>query len=135
MFLGKDKGLHIVCLTETQHKQEKIQFEDSIVSINQMRERKDKKGGGLMILYKKNKKIELTKVVNRNKNILEVEGKCLGQKIRFILVYFDVKQYKSGGERNEKIKKEVERITSLTPFKEKSRNCFSRLQCYTFFLT
>ena len=54
--------------------------------------------------------MELTKVVNRNKDILEVEGKCLGQKIRFILVYFDVKQYKSGGERNEKIKKEVERI-------------------------
>ena len=53
MFLGKDKGLHIVCLTETQHKQEKIQFEDSIVSVNSMREGKDKKGGGLMILYKK----------------------------------------------------------------------------------
>ena len=55
-----------------------------------------------MILYRKNKKLELTKVVNRNKDILEVEGKCLGQKIRFILVYFDVKQYKSGRERNEK---------------------------------
>ena len=84
MFLGKDKGLHIVCLTETQHKQEKIQFEDSIVSINQMRERKDKKGGGLMILYKKNKKIELTKMVNRRRVIA---SKAEFRKIRHRLCF------------------------------------------------
>ena len=43
----------ILCLTETQQKIEKISFSRSIKYITYMRDAKEKKGGGLMILYKK----------------------------------------------------------------------------------
>lgn len=43
----------ILCLTETQQKFEKVNFSRDVGYITSMRDMQDKKGGGLMILYKK----------------------------------------------------------------------------------
>ena len=48
----------LVCVTETQLKIDKIQLCTDIVKEENMREIKDIKGGGLMILWRKHKNIE-----------------------------------------------------------------------------
>ena len=88
-YLGKGCGHNIVCLTETQLKEDNIRMGENVVSYNAMREKDgdEKKGGGLMILHRKNKKMNFEKIENKNKNLLEMEGDCYGLKIRLILAY------------------------------------------------
>ncbi|CAL4106290.1 unnamed protein product, partial [Meganyctiphanes norvegica] len=54
--------------------------------------------------------IKFEKVPNVEKEILEIEGKCMDLKIRTILVYFDARTTPEGKRRNLEIKKEIERI-------------------------
>ena len=111
-YLGKESGHNIVCLTETQLRQDKLRMGENVVSYNAMRdiEGEEKKGGGLMILHKQNKRIRFDKIENKNKNILEMEGKCYGLKIRIVLVYFDSDKSKEGGQkRNKALKIEAEK--------------------------
>ena len=110
MFLRKDGRLNLVCLTETQKKQDSILISKNVVNINSMREKKDRKGGGLMILYRKNNKMNFNKIENKNKNILEIEGRCLGIKLRIVLVYFDVRKGTKGTNANKPIQRAVEKI-------------------------
>ena len=91
-------------------KQENIQINKNIANINSMREKEDRKGGGLMVLYRKNNKINLKKIENKNNNIMEMEGRCLGLKLRIVLVYFDVRKGAKGLNANRKIEKAVEKI-------------------------
>ena len=63
-----------------------------------------------MLLYKDNKRINLDKIENENKNILEIEGVCCGQKMRIVLTYFDVVKGDTGKKRNEDLRKDIERI-------------------------
>lgn len=45
---------NVLCITETQLKINKIKANENCVAIENMREVNDRKGGGLMILYKDN---------------------------------------------------------------------------------
>ena len=50
----------IICLTETQQKVEKLNFSKGIKTLVNMREKHEKKGGGLMPIYKeKNVQVEI----------------------------------------------------------------------------
>ena len=60
-------------------------------------------------MMKKTKNLDFKKIENKNKDILEVEGKCFGNKLRIILVYFDVDKSKKGERVNAKIRKDVEK--------------------------
>ena len=59
----------IICLSETQQKFDKIEVDNTLSTISEMRDLKDKKGGGLMMIFKNNSHIELKKEVSRNKDI------------------------------------------------------------------
>ena len=62
--LTKTKGIEveeligdrsIVCLTETQKKIRDVMFSKDCKIIENMREKEDRKGGGLMVIYKENR--------------------------------------------------------------------------------
>ena len=73
-----------------------------------MRKIEDKKGGGLQIMMKKHKQVSFEKRKSVCKDILEIEGRCFGMRIKIILVYFDSNKGGDGRCRNEVIRKEVE---------------------------
>lgn len=101
----------IVCLTETQQKYEKVKFKDSISKIESMRGMKEKKGGGITVLYPQEDLIVLEKVPSENCDILDLKGKlCTGMlEVRIIVVYFLVQNSSEDKEKNKKMKKEIER--------------------------
>ena len=80
----------ILCLTETQQKIDRFEFSKGIKSIANMRKKEDKKGGGLLIMYKNINLIELQKIPTKCADILHVMGKIMSEKVRLILVYFSV---------------------------------------------
>ena len=81
------------------------------------RNSRDKKGGGLMLGYKKDRNIKLEEIETEHKDVLAVEGTVRNRKIRIILVYFDSTKKKSGKdfERNRKIQRIVEKLMDMEP--------------------
>lgn len=55
----------ILCLTETHKKIRDVNFDKNMTILEQMRESKDRKGGGIMILYQQDKYIRLEKVTTK----------------------------------------------------------------------
>lgn len=102
-----EKDLDIVCITEGQNKIDKIQNSIGIKRIETLREQKDKKGGGLMILTREGK-LELKKTQSRSNDILDVEGRVGNENIRLILLYMAAGGTAEAAARNRKIEEEVE---------------------------
>ena len=76
---------------------------------NENKEQKTKKGGGLEIIMQKGKQFSFEKQTNNNKDFMEIEGTCFGNKIKIILVYFDVDKSKDGEKINAKLRKDIEK--------------------------
>lgn len=96
----------ILCLTETHKKIRDVNFDKNMTILEQMREAKDRKGGGIMILYQQDKYIRLEKVTTKNRDLLFVKGSVRGLDILLIAVYFSV----SDKQRNLSMKAEIEQI-------------------------
>jgi len=79
----------ILCLTETQQKLDSIDFGRKIIYETSMRNCKDKKGGGLMILHR-NKNIEIIKVENTHPDVLIVRCKVYNISFKVMLIYMSV---------------------------------------------
>jgi len=98
----------IFILVETQLKH------DSIVTDNEriinVRDPTDKKGGGIMLIYKKTNAIILEKIETRSSDILRVICNINGQEIEMVVVYFSVYSGEASRVRNGKMKEEVENI-------------------------
>ena len=109
MFMNEEKEYNIVCMTETHHRYERI-IEKELTSFTQMREKNKRKGGGLQILMRENKRVEFEKKKRKNEEILEIEGICYGMEMKIILVYFDVRRNEEGRENNERIRKDIENM-------------------------
>jgi len=105
--------LKLVALLETHQKYRKINFSDELGIIERMRELKDKKGGGLMILYRKDDllKMEISQRETTNSDILAVKVVVGCLKVLIALVYIDVKDK----ERNLKIYEDLNIIMQDTP--------------------
>ena len=99
----------IYCLTETQQKYDRLSISQGIAKIESHRENKDKKGGGLMILYKENK-TEIEKIETKQKDILYAKCKIATLEIKIVLVYFSTGNSEDDKRRDEKIRKECEDI-------------------------
>lgn len=95
-----------VCLTQIQKKIRAINFSKEIKIIDNMRGRKDRKGGIIVLAYKENIGRELEKVQNRCKDVLHVKGKVEGWEVKLLMVYFSV----NDSERNNEMKQEIEGI-------------------------
>ena len=74
-----------------------------------MREEKDKRGGGLMIIKQKKNEITLTKENSEHADVLTTKLKVGYTNITMILVYFSVERNNEDKQRNLKIKATIER--------------------------
>ena len=74
------------------------------------REVKDKKGGGLMLLYKSNKDVEITKINTKNYYILFAKGKVLNTEFKIILVYFSAGNSQDDRCRDNTLRQDCENI-------------------------
>ena len=99
---------NILCLVETHHKWGRLEIAEGLENFTAMRELRDKKGGGLQILMRKHEQVIMEERRCRSRDLLEIEGRCFGLRVRIILVYFDVNRGETGRERNDKIRREVE---------------------------
>ena len=86
---------------------------DELDVIEQFRDKDDKKGGGLTIMWKKSVGIEIKKNKEQHQDVLHVTVKVHGYSFEMILLYISV----SDKERNLQIKEKVENI-----LKEKEEN-------------
>ena len=82
----------ILCLTETQQKMEKVNFSKNVKYVTSMQDVEEKKGGGLMILYK-NGNILMKKIETIHKDILIIQCQIYGLELRMILIYMSVSNY------------------------------------------
>ena len=108
--LLKDKG-DLLCITETQNTTNSTKFTDNIIRHISMRTAKDKKGGGLMTCYREGKEIDFkqTNIDKNTKDFMEIRGKIWNFDMVIILLYFSVETKEEDRQRNQKMKKEVER--------------------------
>ena len=105
------KSNEILLLTETHLKCDKFKADDDIIGIHKIREKNDKKGGGLSLLY--NKKIKEIEIEEKNINhsdllLISMEFKKSKMKIDILLVYFSVINKKEDKERNKRIQECIE---------------------------
>ena len=100
----------IVCIQETHHQGKILNLNEGIAGLCVTRGGKGKKGGGLQMLFKKDKDINLRNMKNTNKEILEAEGKIYGIGIKIVVVYFDSDRGEDGKEANKRIKRDIQRI-------------------------
>ena len=109
MLNDKENNMNIIVMTETQQKIDKINPSKGAKTIMTMREEKDKKGGGLMVIYKEEKELELVKLDTNSKDILDIKGKIYDIDTRIMIVYMDCASDREGKERNIRIREELER--------------------------
>merc|ERR1711874_876744 len=87
-FIKDKKYTSIFCFTET--KVDSLSFKPIGIKIfPKHRKKKEKKGGGLMIGFKDDKKTKLEEIKVEQNDILALEGTVRDSRIRIILVYFD----------------------------------------------
>ena len=112
-FFENSQEYNIVCLTETKQRTNKIAVPDSLYSYTAMREgKKATHRGGLQILGLRDKRVEWKKInTGENKDLLVIEGKCFGVKMRIILVYFDSNKKKDSEQarENKSLRDQVEK--------------------------
>lgn len=109
MDLIKEEGA-IICLTETQQKIEKITWTDCIEKVEKMRNVQDKKGGGLLMAFKKNNWLKMEQVETTNADVLYVVVKAYSTMLNVILLYFSIPKAAKDKDRNQEMRKEVETI-------------------------
>ena len=96
----------IFCITETQHKRVKVQTLPTTNIICKMRALNDKKGGGLMVVYKPSNLLKIKEVMCGHDDILVVECKYVDISFKIILVYMST----DDGNRNSRILNYIERL-------------------------
>ena len=102
-------GHDIVLLTETHQKNNKIDAADGIGKIESMRTLKDKKGGGMMALFRNdNSVLQVKKLHSKHPDLMEIEVFQRNKRFVIILVYFSVRNGKEDNERKQVIRREVE---------------------------
>lgn len=97
----------VLCLTETQEKIRKVKMKEDIEVVDNMREIQDRKGGGIMYLHKKIKKIKMIKQESKMKDYLFIKVFMFGLHISLVVVYF----FTNDKHRNKDLRKGVEEIT------------------------
>ena len=85
-----------------------------------MREMQDRKGGGLLIMYKEKEKYDLQKMTTRSTEILHVEGEIGKEQIRIVLVYMKTGNDNETKKHNKKIIEEIGQIIEEKEIQQKA---------------
>ena len=100
----------IFLITETHMKYDEVEVDKSIKKIIKMRDINDKKGGGLMAMFKKKEFDCVFEIDNGNKDIMILVIEKGRIRFKIILIYFSVINKRPEDiNRNDKIKKEIEK--------------------------
>ena len=76
----------IMCLTETQLKINKIKVSESLRQAASMRDLKDKKGGGIVVFWRKDSEIEIEEIQTKIKDMLYVKCKIRNKHFYMVIV-------------------------------------------------
>ena len=99
----------LVLLVETHLKTDKIEISDGVSKRSSMRNLNDKKGGGLMAIYRKKSSFEVEKIETVHPDVMHMEICIRGIKFCIVLVYFSVRNSLEDKCRNDRIRKVVEK--------------------------
>ena len=102
---------------ETQKKVDDIKVVKDVKIIQTMQ---DRKGGGLLIMYKEKEKYGLQKMTTRSTEILHVEGEIGKKRIRIVLVYMKTGNDNETKEHNKKIIEEIGQIVEEKEIQQKA---------------
>ena len=102
-------------LTEVQMKRLKSKFRN-LKAYTKLRGDRGKRGGGILILHKDVEEFELYQKTTKHPDLLVVEGKIKGFKIKIIASYFDSSKARRGREykSNRKLQEEIESEMEVT---------------------
>ena len=106
----KENDITMLGLIETHEKYSKINWNDGIIHINQMREMDDKKGGGISFLSTLNDKYNYvqTKKENNCRDILQIAIKINDFEFFLFIIYVDIKEES----RNISLYKELDKLAN-----------------------
>lgn len=76
------------CIKETHKKLRDIDIGQNIKVIESMREEGDRKGGGIMVLYKIGNGMKFVKEKSQYNDFIHMSGVVCGERITVIVVYF-----------------------------------------------
>ena len=107
-FFRNENEINIVCLTETHEKCEETDIHQNIKAIHTIREKNDKRGGGILLLTPNMTRINLKEIKNKNKELLEAEGNIFDTEVKIITVYFDANRDQNGRDRNTMLQEIIE---------------------------
>jgi len=99
----------VLCLVETQKKFLDFQTDSNLDRIDSMREIGDRKGGGIMVLYKEEESLHLQKREEGHADVLRMEGRIGGMRVTIIVVYLRTGSEQEVRIYNRKLLDEVER--------------------------
>ena len=77
----------VLCLAETQKKIDNIRMGREITKLSSMREMEDRKGGGLMILYREEEDFYMEKQETMSRGFMHVRGKIGDIETTIVLVH------------------------------------------------
>ena len=97
-----------------------IKIVKDVMIIQTMREMQDRRGGGLLIMYKEKEKYDLQKMTTRSTEILHVEGEIGKEQIMIVLVYMKTGNDNETKEHNKKIIEEIGQIVEETEIQQKA---------------
>ena len=100
---------HMVCLTETQQKIDKVNLSQHLEKWTAMRNKDEKRGGGLMFIRDKNLEGEIMQETTRSRNILILDVRISDVQFIMILVYMPCGSDAQSGEERKKMLIEIEK--------------------------
>lgn len=108
----------ILCLTETQKKIDNIRTSDQIKVISKMREVDERKGGGLMVLYREEEDFYFEKVAGGWNDCLDLRGKMGKENINMSIVYLRTGREREVLEHNKNVLEHISRKAEEAERKE-----------------
>ena len=106
-----------MCLAETQKKVDDIKI---VIDVKIIQTMQDRKGDGLLIMYKEKEKYNLQKKTTRSTEILHVEGKIGKEQIRIVLVYMKTRNDNETKDHNKKLIEEIGQILEEREIQQKA---------------
>ena len=100
----------LLCLTETQLKIDKVKISEGLKYVENMRESQDKKGGGLMMLWRNEVELCVEKIDTKLRDILYAKCSATNLNFHIALVYFPCGNKEEDNLLRKGMQKELEEI-------------------------
>ena len=106
----EENTIKIIALVETHIRDDRFAWRNDMKIHEKRRQQKDKKGGGLLIMYKDSSNMKLEEVNVQNNDILVLKGFIGRHKVKLVLVYYTTRSSSGSREINQRITSCIEEI-------------------------